>query len=190
MARIGPAEVRERYEVEPRQVPDFIALRGDPSDKLPGAPGVGPKGAAGAAARTRHAGGGSSPRAGCRRLPKQLRFFRAIATMDPTAPVPPLTDQVWTLGQGGCACPRDGGCRSWRSGSTQWPRTQDCWTAVRATRAVTAASASPRSPSSTAISATMTISGIRSPSHKLRSRLIELTLASSMSRAGRCRSGP
>ncbi len=28
MARIGPAEVRERYGVEPRQVPDFIALRG------------------------------------------------------------------------------------------------------------------------------------------------------------------
>ena len=46
MARIGPAEVPERYGVEPRQVPDFIALRGDPSDKLPGARGVGPKGAA------------------------------------------------------------------------------------------------------------------------------------------------
>jgi DNA polymerase-1 len=37
MARIGPAQVRERYGVEPKQVPDFIALRGDPSDKLPGA---------------------------------------------------------------------------------------------------------------------------------------------------------
>ncbi len=35
LARIGPAEVRERYGVEPAQVPDFIALRGDPSDKLP-----------------------------------------------------------------------------------------------------------------------------------------------------------
>ena len=46
MARIGPNEVRERYGVEPKQVPDFIALRGDPSDKLPGAPGVGSKGAA------------------------------------------------------------------------------------------------------------------------------------------------
>ena len=46
MARIGPAEVRERYGVEPKQVPDFIALRGDPSDKLPGARGIGPKGAA------------------------------------------------------------------------------------------------------------------------------------------------
>ena len=40
------AEVRERYGVEPEQVPDFIALRGDPSDKIPGAPGVGPKKAA------------------------------------------------------------------------------------------------------------------------------------------------
>ena len=46
LARIGPAEVRERYGVEPQQVPDFIALRGDPSDKLPGARGVGPKTAA------------------------------------------------------------------------------------------------------------------------------------------------
>src|SRR5579884_320799 len=46
IARIGPAAVRERYGVEPAQVPDFIALRGDPSDKLPGAKGVGPKGAA------------------------------------------------------------------------------------------------------------------------------------------------
>jgi DNA polymerase-1 len=43
---IGPAEVRERYGVEPRLVPDFIALRGDPSDGLPGAPGVGAKTAA------------------------------------------------------------------------------------------------------------------------------------------------
>ena len=39
MARIGPAGVLERYGVEPGQVPDFIALRGDPSDKLPGARG-------------------------------------------------------------------------------------------------------------------------------------------------------
>ena len=44
--QIGPAEVRERYGVDPGQVPDFIALRGDPSDGLPGAPGVGAKTAA------------------------------------------------------------------------------------------------------------------------------------------------
>ena len=46
LARIGPAEVRERYGVEPAQVPDFIALRGDASDRIPGAPGIGPKKAA------------------------------------------------------------------------------------------------------------------------------------------------
>jgi DNA polymerase-1 len=46
IARIGPAEVRARYGVDPAQVPDFIALRSDPSDKVPGAPGVGATGAA------------------------------------------------------------------------------------------------------------------------------------------------
>jgi DNA polymerase-1 len=40
------ADVRERYGVEPEQVADFIALRGDPSDGLPGAPGIGAKTAA------------------------------------------------------------------------------------------------------------------------------------------------
>jgi DNA polymerase-1 len=41
LARIDPAGVVERYGVLPEQVPDFIALRGDPSDKIPGAKGVG-----------------------------------------------------------------------------------------------------------------------------------------------------
>jgi 5'-3' exonuclease len=45
-AEVGPAEVRERYGVDPAQVPDFIALRGDPSDGIPGAKGVGEKTAA------------------------------------------------------------------------------------------------------------------------------------------------
>jgi DNA polymerase-1 len=43
---LGPAEVRARYGVGPSQVPDFIALRGDPSDGLPGAKGIGEKTAA------------------------------------------------------------------------------------------------------------------------------------------------
>jgi 5'-3' exonuclease len=43
---VGPAEVRERYGIDPELVPDFIALRGDPSDGLPGAKGIGPKTAA------------------------------------------------------------------------------------------------------------------------------------------------
>ena len=41
LQRIGPDEVRERYGVEPEQVPDFVALRGDPSDRIPGAKGIG-----------------------------------------------------------------------------------------------------------------------------------------------------
>ena len=43
---MGAAEVEERYGVPPAAVPDFIALRGDPSDGLPGAKGIGEKTAA------------------------------------------------------------------------------------------------------------------------------------------------
>ena len=46
IARVDPKEVEKRYGVKPEQVPDFIALRGDPSDGLPGAKGVGEKTAA------------------------------------------------------------------------------------------------------------------------------------------------
>ena len=45
-ARIGPAEVQARAGVQPGQIPDLIALRGDPSDGIPGAPGIGAKTAA------------------------------------------------------------------------------------------------------------------------------------------------
>jgi DNA polymerase-1 len=44
--RIGPHEVVERLGVHPEQVPDFKALAGDSSDKIPGARGIGPKTAA------------------------------------------------------------------------------------------------------------------------------------------------
>ncbi|HEX5376023.1 MAG TPA: 5'-3' exonuclease [Solirubrobacterales bacterium] len=43
---VTPEEVERRYGIGPELVPDFIALRGDPSDGLPGAKGVGPKTAA------------------------------------------------------------------------------------------------------------------------------------------------
>jgi 5'-3' exonuclease len=43
---VGPGEVVRRYGVEPALVPDFIALRGDPSDGIPGAKGIGEKTAA------------------------------------------------------------------------------------------------------------------------------------------------
>ena len=43
---VDPDEVRRRYGIDPEQVPDFIALRGDPSDGIPGAKGIGEKTAA------------------------------------------------------------------------------------------------------------------------------------------------
>ena len=97
MARIGPAEVRERYGVEPRQVPDFIAIRGDPSDKIPGLTGVGPKGAASLLRRygsleAALAQGSFAAQA------ENLRLYRSIATMDASAPLPPLDDQRPTWG--------------------------------------------------------------------------------------------
>jgi DNA polymerase I len=42
LQRVGPAEVKEIYGVPPELVPDFVALRGDPSDRIPGAKGIGP----------------------------------------------------------------------------------------------------------------------------------------------------
>jgi DNA polymerase I len=95
MARIGPAEVRERYGVDPGQVPDFIALRGDPSDKLPGAKGVGPKGAA--ALLRKH--GSLEQALADGRLAAQadeLLLYKRIATMDASAPLPELADQTPT----------------------------------------------------------------------------------------------
>jgi DNA polymerase-1 len=43
MTRFTPATVAEKYGLSPAQYPDFAALRGDPSDNLPGIPGVGEK---------------------------------------------------------------------------------------------------------------------------------------------------
>jgi len=93
IARIGPAEVRERYGVEPSQVPDLIALRGDPSDKLPGARGVGPK----TAASLLNQYGSLDAVLADGRFPAEaedLLLYRRIATMDALAPLPPLTNQT------------------------------------------------------------------------------------------------
>ncbi len=43
MTRFTPETVTEKYGLTPAQYPDFAALRGDPSDNLPGIPGVGEK---------------------------------------------------------------------------------------------------------------------------------------------------
>jgi DNA polymerase-1 len=93
LARIGPAQVRERYGVEPRQVPDFIALRGDASDKIPGARGIGPKGASALLQRygsleAALADGRFATQA------EELRLYKRIATMDAAAPLPSIEDQM------------------------------------------------------------------------------------------------
>lgn len=91
--RIGPAEVRERYGVEPEQVVDFIALRGDPSDKIPGARGIGEKRAAELLAQY----GSLEEMLEEGRFAAEadaLRFFRRLATLDRSAPLPPLPDVI------------------------------------------------------------------------------------------------
>lgn len=90
-ARIDRAAVRERYGVDPMQVPDFIALRGDPSDKIPGARGIGQKRAAELLDQypsldAMLANGRFATEADA------LRLYRRIATMDRDAPLPLLPD--------------------------------------------------------------------------------------------------
>jgi 5'-3' exonuclease len=86
---VDAREVQRRYGIPPELVPDFIALRGDPSDGLPGAPGIGPKTAAdllqrhgsleNAIARSLH----ERPRvtAALTEHADLLRTFREIATL-------------------------------------------------------------------------------------------------------------
>ncbi len=89
IARIGPAEVVERYGVQPAQVPDFIALRGDPSDKIPGARGIGAVTAASLLRRYHDlesmlADGKFEGQA------EDLRLYKRIATMVRDIPLPPI----------------------------------------------------------------------------------------------------
>lgn len=95
LVRIDPAGVRERYGVDPDQVVDLIALRGDPSDKLPGARGIGPKKAADLLQQygtldALLADGRFAAEA------EDLLLFRRIARMDASAPLPPLSPHAPT----------------------------------------------------------------------------------------------
>jgi 5'-3' exonuclease len=86
---VDPGEVQRRYGVAPELVPDFIALRGDPSDGLPGAPGIGPKTAAellsrhGSLEGTIVAADTERPRiaSALKDSADELRAFREIATL-------------------------------------------------------------------------------------------------------------
>ncbi len=86
---LGVAAVRARYGVSPEQVPDLIALRGDPSDGLPGARGIGAKTAAdllrehGSLEPVLASANRQRPRIGAalREQAAELRDFLAIATL-------------------------------------------------------------------------------------------------------------
>jgi 5'-3' exonuclease len=88
---VDPDEVQERYGIPPALVPDFIALRGDPSDGLPGAPGIGAKTATDLLRRHGSLEGAIAaadqerPRiaAALRDNADQLLAFREIATLRP-----------------------------------------------------------------------------------------------------------
>ena len=125
---LGPEQVVERYGIPPDLVPDFIALRGDPSDGLPGAPGIGAKTAAellrrygpleelldaarAAENKVRRDPGEMSPRQAetLREHGALLRAFKEIATLqeiDVTRPADRATDFA-----GGAAAAAAGGMR-------------------------------------------------------------------------------
>ena len=110
LQRIGPEQVRERYGVEPSQVCDFIALRGDPSDKIPGARGVGAKTAASLLQtypdlEAMLAAGRFQAEA------ERLREYRRVATLDPAAPMPELPDREPDWAAGADAAERLGATR-------------------------------------------------------------------------------
>jgi 5'-3' exonuclease len=95
MSVVGVEQVQERVGVPPALVPDLIALRGDPSDGLPGAPGVGAKTAAtllsdygsleGVLAAAQRNDAGMTPRIAMklRESAAALHDFKAIATLVP-----------------------------------------------------------------------------------------------------------
>ena len=91
LERIGPAEVKEIYGVLPELVPDFVALRGDPSDRIPGAKGIGPGRAASILAKHGSleaclAAGGFPDQADA------LRDYLHMARLQADAPIPELPD--------------------------------------------------------------------------------------------------
>jgi 5'-3' exonuclease len=109
---IDPDEVARRYGVPPDLVPDFIALRGDPSDGLPGAAGIGPKTAAellgrhGSLEETLAAAAQERPRV-AQALTEQreeLRAFQRIAQLQ-TVSIERPEDRPTDL-QGGAAAAR------------------------------------------------------------------------------------
>ena len=95
--RIGPAEVQERFGVPPERMLDLRALCGDPSDNIPGVPGIGAKGAAALLGEwgdlenlLAHAGEVRAKRAREALLahPEKARLSKRLSTLCADAPLP------------------------------------------------------------------------------------------------------
>ena len=97
LARIGPQEVVDRLGVRPDQVPDFKALAGDASDKIPGLKGCGPKTAAALLAQhgtLENAIAGMSTK-----VAEPLIMFREVVRMRPDVMVDlPSNGPDWNAG--------------------------------------------------------------------------------------------
>lgn len=91
LGRWGPADVRERFGVEPAQIPDFKALAGDSSDRIPGAPGVGP-GRATALLRKHGSLEAALEAGGFPDQAETLRAYLEITRLRVDAPIPELPD--------------------------------------------------------------------------------------------------
>src|SRR5919201_4433972 len=97
--RVGPDQVREVYGVDPEQVPDFVALRGDPSDKIPGAPGVGP-GRAAAILKKHGSLDAALQNGGFPTIADDLRTYLRMTRLQYEAPLPELPDAEPTWERG------------------------------------------------------------------------------------------
>ena len=91
LERVGPAEVRERYGVDPVQVPDFIALRGDTADKIPGAKGIGTQRAA-TILRTHETLDAAIEAGVFQGQAEDLRLYLRLTRLQYHAPLPELPD--------------------------------------------------------------------------------------------------
>ena len=91
LERVGPAEVRERYGVDPEQVPDFIALRGDTADKIPGAKGIGTQRAA-TILQTHETLDGAIESGVFQEQAEQLRLYLRLTRLQYHAPIPEMPD--------------------------------------------------------------------------------------------------
>jgi DNA polymerase-1 len=91
LQRVGPDEVQERYGVRPEQVPDFVALRGDSADRIPGARGIGDSRAA-MILREHETLDGAIEAGVLQNQAEQLRLYLRLTRLQYHAHVPELPD--------------------------------------------------------------------------------------------------